>query len=60
MQAGLENVKVEPVTGGEFPRPARRPYFSVLLNKKLNPLRSYKDALNEYLKAQGFIKKDKG
>ena len=60
LQVGLEDVKVEPVTGGEFPRPARRPYFSVLLNKKLNPLRSYKDALNEYLKAQGFIKKDKG
>ncbi|MEF3692427.1 MAG: SDR family oxidoreductase [Candidatus Moraniibacteriota bacterium] len=56
LQAGLEEVKVEPVTGEEFPRPAQRPYFSVLLNKKLNPLRSYKDALNEYLKEQGMIK----
>lgn len=50
MQAGMENVKIEPVDGDEFPRPAKRPYFSVLLNKKLNPLRSYKDALAEYLK----------
>lgn len=49
MQAGMEDVKIEPVDGEEFPRPAKRPYFSVLLNKKLNPLRSYKDALAEYL-----------
>lgn len=42
--------KVIPVSGSEFPRPAKRPYFSVLLNTKLNPLRSYKDALKEYLK----------
>lgn len=50
LQAGLEKVKIEPVSGDEFPRPAKRPYFSVLLNKKLNPLRSYKDALADYLK----------
>lgn len=55
MQAGLENIKVEPVEGEAFSRPAKRPYFSVLLNKKLNPLRSYKDALNEYLKEQKII-----
>lgn len=56
LQAGLENVKIEPVDGGEFPRPAKRPYFSVLLNKKLNPLRSYKDALHEYLEEQKVLK----
>ncbi len=44
--------KIIPVTGAEFPRPAVRPYFSVLLNTKLNPLRSYKEALKEYLKSQ--------
>ncbi|EKE11331.1 MAG: hypothetical protein ACD_15C00104G0009 [uncultured bacterium] len=43
--------KVVPVDGAQFPRPAQRPYFSVLLNTKLNPLRSYKDALKEYLKS---------
>ncbi len=42
--------KIIPVSGEEFPRPAARPYCSVLLNTKLNPLRSYKEALKEYLK----------
>ena len=42
--------KVIPVSGSEFPRPAKRPYYSVLINTKLNPMRSYKDALREYLK----------
>lgn len=50
LQAGLEKVKIEPVSGEEFPRAALRPYFSALINKKLNPLRSYKEALAEYLK----------
>ncbi len=49
LMAGLKT-KIIPVGGDEFPRPAKRPYFSVLLNTKLNPLRSYKDALKEYLK----------
>lgn len=39
-----------PVSAEDFPRPAKRPYCSVLLNTKLNPLRSYKEALKEYLK----------
>lgn len=42
--------KIIPVTSKEFPRPAERPYCSVLLNTKLNPLRSYQEALKEYLK----------
>jgi dTDP-4-dehydrorhamnose reductase len=42
--------KVVPVPASEFPRPAKRPYYSVLLNTKINPLRSYKEALKEYLK----------
>jgi dTDP-4-dehydrorhamnose reductase len=42
--------KVIPVSADEFPRPAARPYVSVLLNTKLNPLRSYRLALREYLK----------
>lgn len=44
--------KVIPVSGSEFFRPAKRPAFSVLLNTKLNPMRSYKLALREYLKKQ--------
>lgn len=47
-QAGIKT-KVIPVSSDEFPRPARRPDYPVLLNTKLNPLRDYKDALKEYL-----------
>ncbi len=43
--------KVIPVLGSEFPRPAKRPFYSVLINTKLNPMRSYKEALREYLKS---------
>jgi len=42
--------KVIPVSGEEFPRPDKRPFYSVLLNTKLNPIRSYKEALKEFLK----------
>ena len=42
--------KVVPVGSDEFPRPAQRPYVSTLLNTKLNPMRSWKLALREYLK----------
>lgn len=41
--------KVIPVPASEFPRPAKRPMYSVLLNTKLNPLRDWRDALREYL-----------
>jgi dTDP-4-dehydrorhamnose reductase len=44
--------KVMPVAASEFLRSAKRPYYSVLLNTKLNPLRSYKEALSEYLKGK--------
>jgi dTDP-4-dehydrorhamnose reductase len=42
--------KVIPVSSDEFPRPAKRPPYSVLLNTKLNPMRDWKEALKEYLK----------
>ncbi|MFA6193862.1 MAG: dTDP-4-dehydrorhamnose reductase [Parcubacteria group bacterium] len=47
------DVEVLPVGSSEFPRPAKRPKSSVLLNTKLKPLRNYKDALAEYLKESG-------
>lgn len=42
--------KIIPVLGEEFSRPAKRPFYSVLINTKLNPMRSWKEALKEYLK----------
>ena len=49
-----KDVKVIPVTASEFARPAPRPHYSVLNNKKwiengFKPLRSYKDASKEYI-----------
>ncbi|HMN19478.1 MAG TPA: NAD(P)-dependent oxidoreductase [Candidatus Moranbacteria bacterium] len=48
-QAGIKT-KIIPVGAEEFPRPAQRPYVSTLINTKLMPLRSWQDALGEYLK----------
>lgn len=47
-QAGV-TVKVVPVKSDKFPRPAKRPKNSVLLNTKFEPLRDWKEALREYL-----------
>ncbi len=49
-----KDVKVIPVTASEFARPAPRPSYSVLENKNwidkgFKPLRSYKDAIKEYI-----------
>lgn len=38
-----------PCTSDEFPRKAKRPKFSVLINTKTTPMRLWKDALAEYL-----------
>ena len=48
------DVKVIPVTASEFARPAPRPSYSVLDNSNwiergFKPLRSYKDAIKEYI-----------
>ena len=52
----IANVDVEviPVTASQFNRPAPRPCYSVLKNKKwvdngFKPLRSYKDAIKDYI-----------
>lgn len=45
-----KDVKITPVPASTFPRPAKRPDYSVLLNTKLPPLRSYSEALREFLK----------
>jgi len=48
-QAGL-SVKTIPVSSSNYPRPARRPNLSELINTKLPPLRSWQEALADYLK----------
>ena len=49
-----KDVNVIPVTASEFSRPAPRPHYSVLKNKKwiengFKPLRDYKEAIAEYV-----------
>jgi dTDP-4-dehydrorhamnose reductase len=46
--AGIE-AELLPVTGDDFARKAKRPKYSILLNTKLPPMRSWQDALKEYL-----------
>lgn len=53
-QAGIQ-VKVNPLTTDQFPRPAARPKYSVLSKKKIEeqgftPLRPWEEALSDYLK----------
>lgn len=45
-----KNVKLIPVAAERFPRPAKRPKYSVLLNTKLPPMRKWEEALADYLK----------
>jgi dTDP-4-dehydrorhamnose reductase len=46
---GLDIKKLKPVGSKDYPRPAKRPEYSILLNTKLPPLRSWKEALKDYL-----------
>ncbi len=43
------NIKLAPVSSDEFPRPAKRPKYSALLNNKFEKMRSWQDALRDYL-----------
>ncbi len=43
-----KTVDIQPCTTADFPRPAKRPAFSVLQSTKLEPLRSWEDALLAY------------
>ncbi|MEI9966855.1 MAG: sugar nucleotide-binding protein [Candidatus Moraniibacteriota bacterium] len=46
--AGIKT-SLSPAHPEDFPRPAKRPAFSVLQNTKFPPLRSYEEALREYV-----------
>lgn len=43
------HVLTEEVHGSDFPRPATRPHYELLINTKLPPMRPWQDALAEYL-----------
>ncbi|OGF21188.1 dTDP-4-dehydrorhamnose reductase [Candidatus Falkowbacteria bacterium RIFOXYB2_FULL_38_15] len=47
-----KNIKLTPVSGDKFPRPAKRPRYSVLLNTKLPEIRKWEEALGEYLRTK--------
>jgi len=43
------DIKLNPVSGDKFPRPAKRPQFAILLNTKTPEGRSWQEALKEYI-----------
>jgi hypothetical protein len=45
----VADVELIPSTSADYPRPAKRPKYSLLLNSKFIKLRNYKEALVEYL-----------
>jgi len=47
---------VIPCSTDEFPRPAKRPKYSTLLNNQLPKLRDWDEALKDYLADQGMLK----
>ncbi len=47
---GVVKTPMVPVSGNVFPRPAKRPKFSELITTKLPPLRSWQEALADFLK----------
>jgi len=49
--AGL-GVKVVPITSAEYPLPARRPQYSILQNTKGPELRTWEEALGDYLSSR--------
>lgn len=52
-QAGYAT-PVKPVSSAEFPRPAKRPAWSILLNTKRPLLRPWPEALRDYLSEMGY------
>lgn len=46
--AKINNVAIRPVPPEEFPRPAKRPESSVLINTKFPKLRNYEEALRDW------------
>lgn len=47
-QSGID-IKVSPCDSDEFPRPAKRPEYSSLMNTKLDKMRPWQEGLKDYL-----------
>ena len=47
--SGCKYIDLQPISGHDLPRPARRPLYSVLQSTKLPALRDYREAVREYL-----------
>lgn len=45
-----KNAEIIPCFSSDFPRPAKRPKWSVLINTKIPPARNWREALKEYLR----------
>lgn len=45
-------VKMVPISAADFPRPAARPAYSILLSTKFPPLRPWQEALAEFIKTR--------
>jgi len=48
--AGIKDVEIVPVGPDEFPRPAKRAKSTVLVNTRFPKLRSYEEAIREWLR----------
>jgi len=46
------DIKVIPITTEQLGRPAKRPRYSVLINNKIEPLRPWREAVEEYIKKE--------
>jgi len=51
--AGNKEIELLAVPSSKFPRPARRPRYSILINTKLPALRPWPEALKEFLESKG-------
>lgn len=51
MRLAHKTVNVQPCSSAEFSRPAKRPAYSLLVNTKLPAMRSWQEALADYLLA---------
>lgn len=48
----ITDVNLIPSKSADYPRPVKRPMFSILLNTKFEQLRDWKEALREYLREE--------